>query len=211
MSAQEWFHCVCWVFDHTNANQAFHVAYRWAHYLSSAAYVGLLLFLNLLLRAPGKRGEPGISRALLEKVFFLFRWAAMLFFFTGLNLLHMLYNFPTGNYFSGDKGLWMAVGAGLGTLSWALIWFWIGPAQRRHFEAWERSGSPGQALGPRSASGVRWLTALLPSLMMGMAVGGHGVSLLSWGWWDVACVFGLGSGSVLAYYAWAARAPKEQG
>ena len=159
-------HAFCWFLDHAKGNQAFHVTYRWSHYLSAASYVGLLAFLNLVLLNGGRGRRWGIGRELLKAVFALWRWAAMLFLFTGLNLLHMLYNFPTGNYFDGDKGLWMACGAGLG---------------------------------------LRLQTLILPPLLMGMAVGGHGLTLFSWGWRDVAWTVLLGSGSVLALYAWAWR------
>jgi hypothetical protein len=198
-----WIDQFCW-YVHTSGNQGFHVTYRWFHYLSAATFVGLLLFLNLLL--PARRGEapPAIGRALLERVFWLWRWAAMLFFFTGLNLLHMLYNFPTGNYFSEDKGLWMALGASLGSFTWAVVWFWIRPAQSRHFKAWQAQGGVDHPLAPRSAAGIRVLTALLAPLVMGMAVGGHGLTLFSWGWRDVAWTFAVGSLPVLGYYAWAA-------
>lgn len=205
MTAKEVSQTFCWFFDHTSRNQAFHLTYRWFHYLSAAAFVGLLLFLNLLLSARPKDPDTVIGPGLLRRVFWLWRWSAMLFFFTGLNLLHMLYNFPTGNYFDEDKGLWMALGASLGFFFWCVTWFWIRPAQERHFQAWERDGGAERVLAPRAASGIRLLTVLLLPLLMGMAVGGHGLTLFSWGWRDVAWTFALGSGPVALFYAWQSR------
>jgi hypothetical protein len=199
----EWGRKACW-YLHTEGKLPFHLSYRWTHYLSAGVYIGLLLFLNLLLER-GEGDEAWIGRALLERVFLWWRWAAMLFFFTGLNLLHMLYNFPTGNYFDEDKGLWMAVGASLGFASWLVVWFWVWPAQKRHFERWKREGAVAAPLAPRAAAGVRVLTLSLPVLVMGMMAGGHGLTLFSWGWRDVAWTIGVGSGSVAAVYALAAR------
>jgi hypothetical protein len=198
-------HAFCWFLDHAKGNDAFYVTYRWFHYLSAGAYVGLLAFLNLILLSPTRGRGWGIGRELLKAVFWLWRWSAMLFLFTGLNLLHMLYNFPTGNYFEGDKGLWMAWGASLGLLSWALAWFLVGPAQARHFKAWPEAGPDPEPLAPRARLGLRLQTLMLPPLVMGMAVGGHGMTLFSWGWRDVALTLLVGSGSVLALYAWARR------
>lgn len=204
MNFLQWGRQACW-YLHTEGNQYFNVTYRWMHYLSAASFVGLLLFLNLLLEQGPHEGESGVGRVLLERVFLLWRWAAMFFLFSGLNLLHMLYNFPTGNYFEEDKGMWMALGASLGFFVWALVWFFVWPAQRRHFEAWAASGGSASPLAPRSGAGIRVITVLLPPLVMGMAVGGHGLTLFSWGWRDVAWTFAVGSLPVLAVYAVAAR------
>ena len=200
----QWGRQACW-YLHTQGNVPFNVAYRWMHYLSAAAFVGLLVFLNLLLVGGRAGGEQRIGKALLERVFLLWRWAAMLFFFSGLNLLHMLYNFPTGNYFDEDKGLWMAIGASLGLLTWGLAWFWIWPAQKKRFLHWDTEGGPGRELAPRAARGIQAVSVLLPPLVMGMAVGGHGLTLFSTGWTDVAWTFAVGCLPVLGVYALAGR------
>lgn len=204
MELPQWGRQVCW-YLHTQGNGPFNVAYRWMHYLSAAVFVGLLLFLNLLLGAGPAEGGPRIGKGLLERVFRWWRWAAMLFLFSGLNLLHMLYNFPTGNYFDEDKGMWMALGAALGFLVWCLVWFWIWPAQKRHFGRWDSRGGPGRELAPSAAWGIRVVTVLLPPVVMGMAVGGHGLTLFSTGWRDVAWTFAVGSLPVLGVYALARR------
>lgn len=203
MDLWRWGRQACW-YLHTAGNQPFHVTYRWMHYLSAASFVGLLLFLNLLLE-PEAGEEPPIGLPLLRRVFLFWRWAAMLFFFSGLNLLHMLYNFPTGNYFDEDKGLWMAIGAALGFFIWCMVWFFIWPAQKRHFELWEAQGRVDRVLARRSAWGIRVVTVLLPVVVMGMAVGGHGLTLFSWGWRDVAWTCAVGCLPVLAIYGYAAR------
>jgi uncharacterized membrane protein len=211
VNPQPWSDAVCWVFKHTAGNQAFQVAYRWLHYLSATAFVGLLLFLTLLTGKGPLSPEYGVGRVLLQRVFWLWRWAIMAVLFTGLNLLHMLYNFPTGNYFDEDKGMWMAIGASLGFFIWGLVWFWIWPAQKRHFAAWEAAGSAEHVLAPRSSSGIRLATLLLPPLVMGMAVGGHGLTLFSWGWRDVAWTFAVGCLPVLLIYRLADRAWAREG
>lgn len=211
MNPQPWSDVVCRVFKHTANNQAFQIGYRWFHYLSATTFVGLLLFLTLLTGKGSPGPEQGVGRVLLQRVFWLWRWAIMVVFFTGLNLLHMLYNFPTGNYFDEDKGMWMAIGASLGFFLWALVWFWIWPAQKSHFKAWEAAGSAERLLAPRSAAGIRLATLLLPPLVMGMAVGGHGLTLFSWGWRDVAWTFAVGCLPVLLIYHFADRASAREG
>ncbi len=192
----------CWLFLHTAGNGAFLVAYRWLHILAALVYGGLLVFLNLLLpEVAGPAARPP-DPALLRRVFALWRWSMMLAFFFGLNLLHMLYDFPFRNYFDEDKGLWMAVGASLGTLQWVLAWFWTWPVQKRHLALLEPPGSAQSALAPRAASGIRLATALMPPTVMGMLVGAHGLTLFSWGWRDVAWTFAVGTGAMAAVYAW---------
>lgn len=193
----------CWLFRHAAYNQTLLAAYRWLHFLSVTAFVGLLLFLNLLL--PEFRFGGGLDKGLLKRVFWLWRWSMMLALFTGLNLLHMLYDFPTGNFFDGDKGLWMALGAGLGFFTWLVVWGWIWPAQKRHFERWPEDGSWFEPLANRSAWGIRTVTVLLPALVMGMAVGGHGLTLFSWGWRDVAWTVGLACLPLVGLYGFFAR------
>jgi|GEM_PF-2889337 len=202
MNPKPWTEAICRLFEHTAGNQAFLVGYRWLHYLSATTFVGLLLFLNLLLYPGSRRSEQGIGLVLLKKVFWLWRWSIMVALFTGVNLLHMLYNFPIGNYFDEDKGLWMAVGASLGFSLWCLVWFWIWPAQKRHLAAWQSQGQVDQVLAPRSAGGIKIATLLLPPLIMGMTVGGHGLTLFSWGWRDLAWTFAVGCFPVLFVYAW---------
>lgn len=204
MGLLQWGRHACW-YLHTEGNHPFLVTYRWGHYLAATAFVGLLLFLNLLLLSPGAEGEWRIGKPLLERVFVAWRWATLALFFCGLNLLHMLYNFPTGNYFDEDKGMWMAVGASLGTLVCCLVWFWIWPAQQRHFSRWDSLGGAGRELAPGAALGIRVVTVMVPPLMMGMLVGGHGITLFTSGWVDVAWTLAVGCLPVLAIYAWAAR------
>jgi len=208
----QWGQQLCW-YLHIQGNGPLSVAYRWMHYLSAAAFVGLLLVLNLLLAAGPGEGGPRIAKGLLQRVFQWWRWTALLFLFSGLNLLHMLYNFPSGNYFDDDKGLWMALGAGMGSFIWGLVWFWVGPAQQRHFEGWDACSGAGRELAPTAALGIRVITVLLPPVVMGMAVGGHGLTLFSTGWRDVAWTFAAGSLPVLGVYALGSRrrASKQKG
>ena len=194
----------CWALDHAHGMQPFQILYRWLHILSAMLFVGLTAFFGLLLNCGPRTPGYDIGPKLLRHAFDLWRWAALTLFFCGLNLLHMLYNFPTRNYFGGDKGLGMSVSASVGSILVAFAWFFIWPAQRKHLGSWD-SGDPAfsaRFLAPEADKGLLILIVLLPGVLLGMELGAHGLALTSTGWGEVIGDFGIGSipGLVLAAY-----------
>jgi hypothetical protein len=171
----------CWAVNHAHGMQSFQVIYRWGHIMSAMVFVGLTAFFNLLFgRGPETPGYA-LGPILLRRAFALWRWSALILFFCGLNLLHMLYNFPTHNYFGGDKGFAMAASAVLGTFLVGLSWLQVWPAQRRHFLECQRFGNETHYLSHSAIQGLGTITVLLPSVILGMSFGSQGLSLFGTG------------------------------
>lgn len=189
----------CLIAKHGEGNHAFHIIYRWMHYASAAAFLGLLLFFNLLIAKKPGSANFMIGPDLLKRVFWFWRWAAMVLLFSGLNLLHMLYNFPSKNYFGGDRGVWMLAAAGFGVFEFCVAWFYVWPAQKRHFAAWSEDEAF-RPLAGRAESGLRLLSLLTPTTLIGMGAAAHGLTLLGGPFRDMGVIFAASSLPLAFYY-----------
>ena len=105
---------------------------RWIHFLSGITWIGLLYYFNLVqvpffaeTEAPVR---VGAQQKLLPRALWWFRWGAMITFLSGaLYLLH----YWVGRRGFTDPGAWVILlGAILGTVMWANVWFVIWPNNR---------------------------------------------------------------------------------
>ncbi len=115
-----------------NVNSVF----RWLHVFFGILWIGLLYYLNFV-QVPTMPSVPaelkkGVTGYIAPKVFFFFRWAALLTVVTGLtiayvgNYLHQAMSFQgTGQVALIGVGMWLAV------IMAANVWFIIWPAQQK--------------------------------------------------------------------------------
>ena len=114
---EDFYDLVCLVLDqHAWLHPAMALS-RWGHVLFAALWLGQMLLFFVL----PKNISPQ-KNLVLEMSFFLYRWAAFLSLITGINLLHIHYNFPTGNRFEGDQGKWIVSATLAATLMAVLTW-----------------------------------------------------------------------------------------
>jgi uncharacterized membrane protein len=106
---------------------------RWIHFLSGITWIGLLYYFNFVqtpffaeTEAPVRSGA---QQKLLPRAMWWFRWAAMITFISGwLYFLHWWYG-KVG--FAASSGTWsILLGALLGSIMWANVWFVIHPKQK---------------------------------------------------------------------------------
>ncbi len=106
---------------------------RWIHLLAGITWIGLLYYFNFVqvpffaeTEAPVRGGA--IQR-LVPRALWWFRWGAMITFLSGwLYFLHFWFG-KVG--FSAGSGAWaILLGALLGSVMWANVWFVIWPNQR---------------------------------------------------------------------------------
>ena len=112
---------------------------RWFHIFFGIVWIGHLYFFNFVnvpfQGALEKELKPKVNPPLILRVLWWFRWGAMFTFIFGWTLFALLY-WPMGGYlFDEDglsrRGMWMLLGALLGTIMWINVWFVIWPAQQK--------------------------------------------------------------------------------
>ncbi len=106
---------------------------RWIHLLAGITWIGLLYYFNFVqtpffaeTEAPVRSGA---QQKLLPRAMWWFRWGAMITFISGwLYFFHYWFG-KVG--FASSPGAWaILVGALLGSLMWANVWFVIHPKQK---------------------------------------------------------------------------------
>ena len=105
---------------------------RWIHFLAGITWIGLLYYFNFV-QVPffGETEGPvrsGAIQKLVPRALWWFRWGAMITFLSGwLYLLH----YYVGKVGFGAAGAWaILLGAILGSVMWANVWFVIWPNQK---------------------------------------------------------------------------------
>jgi uncharacterized membrane protein len=106
---------------------------RWIHFLSGIIWIGLLYYFNFVqtpffaeTEAPVRSGA---QQKLLPRAMWWFRWGAMITFISGwLYFFHYWFG-KVG--FAASPGAWaILLGALLGSIMWANVWFVIHPKQK---------------------------------------------------------------------------------
>jgi len=106
---------------------------RWIHLLSGITWIGLLYYFNFVqtpffaeTEAPVRSGA---QQKLLPRAMWWFRWGAMITFISGwLYFFHYWFG-KVG--FAASPGAWaILLGALLGSIMWANVWFVIHPKQK---------------------------------------------------------------------------------
>jgi uncharacterized membrane protein len=142
---------------------------RWLHLFFGVLWIGLLYYLNFV-QVPTMPSIPAeqkgaITGHIAPKVFFFFRWAALLTVITGLwiaqigGYLHQALSLSgEGNVKLIGVGMWMALIMAFN------VWFIIWPAQKKILGIVEASAEEKAAAAPRALMASR--TNLLLSLGM---------------------------------------------
>lgn len=141
--------------------------FHWLHVWFGILWIGLLYYLNFV-QVPTMPAIPAemkgaITGHIAPKVFFFFRWAALLTVVTGLIIaLHAGYAVPALT-FAGTHNL-IGLGMWLALIMAFNVWFIIWPAQKKILGIVEASAEEKAAAAPRALFASR--TNLLLSLPM---------------------------------------------
>ena len=143
--------------------------FRWMHVFFGILWIGLLYYLNFV-QVPTMPSIPaelkkGVTGYIAPKVFFFFRYAALLTVITGLVVAYVSGYVHQALTFSGEgnvnligAGMWMAL------IMAANVWFIIWPAQKKILGLVEASDEEKAKAAPRALAASR--TNLLLSLPM---------------------------------------------
>jgi uncharacterized membrane protein len=143
--------------------------FRWLHTFFGILWIGLLYYLNFV-QVPTMPSVPaelkkGVTGYIAPKVFFFFRWAALLTVVTGLVIAfangygHQALTFSgEGNINLIGLGMWLAI------IMFLNVWLIIWPAQKKILGIVEASDEEKAKAAPRALAASR--TNLLLSLPM---------------------------------------------
>jgi uncharacterized membrane protein len=107
---------------------------RWFHFLAGITWIGILYYFNFI-QTPffgtdlGGEAKSAVTRGLVPKALWWFRWGAMFTFGTGLLIITMKLGHSGVPVTSGYMTT-ILTGGLMGTLMWANVWFVIWPAQQ---------------------------------------------------------------------------------
>ena len=141
------------------------VLIRFAHVLFGVLWIGLLYYFNFVQGEYFKDSEPSAKSDVVQKLvpnaLWYFRWAAAFTFFTGLYLLY---------YLKTNATIAIALGALMGTIMAANVWFIIWPNQKKVI-----AGAPDAAdAGAKAGLASRTNTLLSIPMLYLMIYSAHG-------------------------------------
>src|SRR5436853_773427 len=128
-------------------------AMRWLHITAGVMWIGLLWYFNFVQtpsmpKIPDDQ-KPAVSKVIAPTALFWFRWAAMATIILGL-LLAMMNGYLVQALTLQKPLTSIGIGAWLGTIMWANVWFVIWPNQKKVLgivtvEAAEKAGAAKRA------------------------------------------------------------------
>jgi uncharacterized membrane protein len=107
---------------------------RWFHFLAGITWIGVLYYFNFI-QTPffgtelGGEAKSAMTRGLVPKALWWFRWGAMFTFGTGWMLV-LMYLGMDGMSLGDGLMTRILTGGIIGTIMWYNVWFIIWPAQR---------------------------------------------------------------------------------
>ncbi|MBC2650604.1 urate hydroxylase PuuD [Novosphingobium aerophilum] len=143
--------------------------FRWAHTFFGILWIGLLYYLNFV-QVPTMPKVPaelkkGVTGYIAPKVFFFFRYAALLTVITGLGVAYLSDYVHQALAFSGEGNVKLiGLGMWLALIMAFNVWFIIWPAQQKILGLKEATDEEKAAAAPRALAASR--TNLLLSLPM---------------------------------------------
>jgi uncharacterized membrane protein len=109
---------------------------RWGHFIFGIAWIGMLWYFNFVqgpfFATADAAVKTAATKGLVPKALWYFRWGAMGTFLTGWAIISLRMSQPGGAALFGTSwGATILVGAAMGTIMWANVWFVIWPRQKK--------------------------------------------------------------------------------
>jgi uncharacterized membrane protein len=107
---------------------------RWIHFFAGVAWIGHLYYFNFVQGAFLAEVDAPVKNATLAKLapkaLWWFRWGAMGTFLSGLAMLSIVGKELSSDFFRTPYGIYIYIGALLGTLMFLNVWLIIWPKQK---------------------------------------------------------------------------------
>lgn len=135
---------------------------RWGHILAGITWIGLLYYFNFVQgpfvnKNASAEAKSDVSRFLLPRALWWFRWSAVLTFLSGVMMLGLLPETRASGdmdwWFGSSEGNIILTGALMATIMFANVWMFIWPNQKIVIANAEAvaSGQPANPEAPKSA------------------------------------------------------------
>jgi uncharacterized membrane protein len=136
---------------------------RWMHYFFGVIWIGHLYYFNFtqvpFFAETDAATKSNAIQKLVPRALWWFRWGAMFTFITGLVMLSIWGSKVGGDALKTSFGLFIMVGATLGTLMFLNVWLIIWPNQKIVIESTTRVAQGQPALPEAAAAGAKALLA----------------------------------------------------
>ncbi|MGE0615278.1 MAG: urate hydroxylase PuuD [Bacteriovoracia bacterium] len=136
--------------------------FRWLHFFFGITWIGLLYYFNFVQGAFFNETDAATKSNAIQKLvpraLWWFRWAAMFTFLTGWAYLGMK-GHGGAEIFATSWGVAILLGATLGSLMWANVWFIIWPNQKIVIASATQAAAGKAALPEAAAAGARAMVA----------------------------------------------------
>lgn len=159
---------------------------RWLHFLAGITWIGLLYYFNFvqvpaMAAANADQGGPGaagITKYVVPRALFWFRWSALVTWLAGAALLGAQGRFGSAFMLQGEDAI-IGIGAWLGTIMLLNVWGIIWPNQKKVLGL-KPANDAEKAKARRAAFlASRTNTLLSIPMLFFMAASGHGAGLFS--------------------------------
>ncbi len=129
--------------------------FRWVHFMAGVTWIGLLYYFNFV-QGPFFNEADGPTKSncvqkLVPRALWWFRWAAMFTFFSGWLIIGMKGHDAGWEIYTTSWGVAILIGATLGSMMWANVWFVIWPNQKGVIQSALQVAGGGKAL-PEAAT-----------------------------------------------------------
>lgn len=135
---------------------------RWVHFVAGVIWIGHLYYFNFtqgpFFNETDAATKSNAIQKLVPRALWWFRWGAMYTFVSGLIIL-MIRGHQNVNLFMTAWGVSILVGAAIGTIMWANVWFVIWPKQKVVIQNALQTATGGQAIPEAAAAGARAMVA----------------------------------------------------
>ncbi len=139
--------------------------FAWIHFMAGITWIGILYYFNFvqvpfLAEAPAE-AKAAVTRLLVPRALWWFRWGAMLTVLSGLCIMGTwmvtasLAGGRAMDALNNSRGVGIQLGATMGIIMWANVWFVIWPAQKKVIASANAVAGGGQANPKAAAAGAR--------------------------------------------------------
>src|SRR5437763_1860709 len=151
--------------------------FRWLHVLSGVMWIGILWYFNFVQtpsmpKIPDEQ-KPAISKVIAPAALFWFRWAAMSTIILGL-ILALMNGYLIQALTLQKPFTSIGLGAWLGTIMWANVWFVIWPNQKKALGIVTVEGAEKAAAAKGAGRASRINTMLSIPMLYFMVAYSHG-------------------------------------